>query len=138
MLHWKNSLHRLTSKVEFHMYASLRLVWKSLKYWYIHHLLSTVILLSSQTFIYCQLVFMVNFKCLECNIFYPFSSTDGHHRLMHQSTFQIRIISVKLLLIDRLTINFFTPLIIAQIYVGAMITSNPISKCNIWNKKIQP
>jgi hypothetical protein len=45
---------------------------------------------------------------------------------------------IELVLIDQLMENFLVPLIIAQGHLGAMITSNPISKCNNWSKIIQP
>jgi hypothetical protein len=75
---------------------------------------------------------MANFKCFECNIFLTtFHHRDGHLQLVHQSL-------VELLLIDQLTTNFIAPLIDAQGHLDAVITSNPISKCTICSKTIQP
>jgi hypothetical protein len=82
---------------------------------------------------------MANFKCFECNIFLTtFHQRDGHLQLVHQSTCHIHMLLVELLLIDQLTTNFIAPLIDAQGHLDAVITSNPISKCTICSKTIQP
>ncbi len=47
-------------------------------------------LMPSQTSICCQPVFIVNFQCPECNIFFIASHQhDGHRRLVHRSTCKI-------------------------------------------------
>ncbi len=90
-LHRGKSMRRLTSKVHFPTYASLRLVWPGLSYRDIDLSSSITILMPSETSIYSQPIFMANFQCPECNIcFATPHQRRGHCRLVHQSTCEIR------------------------------------------------
>jgi hypothetical protein len=54
---------------------------------------------------------MVNFKCLKCNIFFTIShERDGHHRLVHQSTYQIRIVIGRIILNRSIDNKFLCPI----------------------------
>ncbi len=85
-------MRTLKSELHFPMYVGCRLVRRGSSYSCIGLSLSiTTLNPNPKTFVRYQLIFMADFRCLECNICFAAShQCDGHHRLVHQPTCKIR------------------------------------------------